>query len=72
MPNSGPVRNLGRHQRIDTRAIREEIRALRPAIQSQWAATHAAAERLWHSYAAMLDKAHAQPSGLVRRLVAGD
>ncbi len=62
----------GRHQRIDAAAIRAEIRALLPAIRSQWAATHAAAERLWPYYAAMLDKAHAQPSGLVRRLVAGD
>jgi cytosine/adenosine deaminase-related metal-dependent hydrolase len=62
----------GEHVSIDARAIRDEIRALAPAIQAQWAGSHAAALRLWPYYQAMLEKAHALPSGLTRRVLAGD
>lgn len=62
----------GRHVSLDARAIRQEIRALAPAIEAQWADSHAAAQRLWPYYQAMLARAHAVPSGLTRRLVAGD
>ena len=60
------------HVSVDARAIREEIRELTPAIEAQWASSHAAASRLWPYYQAMLQKAHALPSGLTRRVVAGD
>lgn len=60
------------HVAIDARAIREEIRALTPAIEAQWASSHAAASRLWPHYQAMLEQAHAMPSGLTRRVIAGD
>lgn len=62
----------GQHVSIDTRAIREEIRALTPAIEAQWASSHEAAKRLWPHYQAMLAKAHSVPSGLTRRLVEND
>lgn len=72
MVNGEWVVRDARHVGIDARAIREEIRALAPAIDAQWSASHEAAQRLWPHYKAMLDRAHALPSGLTRRLVPDD
>lgn len=66
------VMDNGRHTRIDARAIRAEIRDMAGAISGQMGESHAAALRMLPYYRAMYDRAHAEPSGMVRRLVAGD
>jgi 5-methylthioadenosine/S-adenosylhomocysteine deaminase len=66
------VMENGRHVRLDASGIRAEIRELATAIGAQMSESHAAAQRMLPYYRAMYDRAHAVPSGMVRRLVASD
>lgn len=60
------------HLRLKASQIRAEIRALAQAIEAQMRPSQAAAQRLRPCYRAMYERAHAVPSGMLRRLLAGD